>query len=145
LSKRIINLGHKLYFDNYFSNYQIFEVLKELKINAAGTLRVNRFAHPPFLSDKETKNKGRGYSDEVESRDGNVVLIKWQDNKPVFIGSNFVVKGVQTTVNRWDKAKKTYVPVQQPEVIRLYNESMGGVDLLDQLISYYRIFIKPRP
>jgi hypothetical protein len=42
---------------------------------------VNRFALPPFLSDKETKNKGRGYSDEVESRDGNVVLIKWQDNK----------------------------------------------------------------
>jgi Transposase IS4 len=118
--------------------------LKELKINAAGNLRVNRFAHP-FLSDKETKNKGRGYSDEVESRDGNVILIKWQDNKPVFIRSNFVVKGVQTTVNRWDKAKKTYVPVQQPKVFRLYNESMGGVDLLDQLISYYRIFIKPRP
>jgi Transposase IS4 len=89
LSKRIINPGYKLNFDNYFSNYQIFEVLKKLKINAAGTLRVNRFAHPPFLSDKETKNKGRGYSNEVENRDGNVVLIKWQENKPVFIGSKF--------------------------------------------------------
>jgi hypothetical protein len=80
--------------------------LKELKINAAGTLCVNHFAHSPFLSDKETKNKGREYSDEVESRDGIVVLIKWLDNKPVFIGSNFVGKGIQTTVNCRDKAKK---------------------------------------
>jgi Transposase IS4 len=97
--------GHKLNFDNYFANYQIFEVLKKFKINEPGTLRVNCFAHPPFLSDKETKNKGRGYPDEVKNPDGNVVLIKWQDNKSVFIGSNFVDKG-QITVNRWDKAKK---------------------------------------
>jgi hypothetical protein len=54
--------GHKLNFDNYFANYQIIEVLKELKTNAPGTLRVNCFAHPLFLSDKETKIKGRGYS-----------------------------------------------------------------------------------
>jgi hypothetical protein len=144
LSKRISNPGHKLYFDNYFSTYQIFEVLKEMKINAAGTVRINRFAHPPFLSDKDIKNKGRGFSDEVESRDGNVVLTKWQDNKPVFVGSNFVGKGVEKSVNRWDKTKKEYIPVQQPEVIQLYNDCMGGVDLLDQLISYYRIFIKSR-
>jgi hypothetical protein len=54
-----------------------------MKINAYGTVRVNRFVHPPFLSDKDTKNKGRGYLDEVESRDGNVVLTKWQDIKKI--------------------------------------------------------------
>jgi hypothetical protein len=144
LSKRISEPGHKLYFDNYFSNYQTFEILKKLKINAAGTLRLNRFANPPFLTDRETKIKGRGHAEEVESRDGNVVLTKWQDSKPVIMGSNFVGKGIEKIVSRWDKSKKEYVSVNQPEVIQLYNESMGGVDLLDQLLSYYRIFIKSK-
>lgn len=38
------------------------------------------------------------------------------------------------------KAKKKYITVKQPEIVHLYNNGMGGVDLLDQLISYYRIF-----
>jgi Transposase IS4 len=121
--KRIANPGHNLYFDHYFFTYRVFEVLKELKINAAGTLRVNRFTHPQFLSDKEMKFKGLGFSDEVESRDGKV-------NKPFFVGSTFVSKGVEKSVNRWGKTKKGFVSVQQPELIQLYNASMGGADLL---------------
>jgi hypothetical protein len=42
-----------------------------------------------------------------------------------------VGKGVEKSVNRWDKTKKDFVSVQQPEVIQLYNASMGGADLLD--------------
>jgi hypothetical protein len=106
LSKRISELGHKLSFDYYFLTYQTFEILKKLKINSAGTLRLNRFANPPFLSDKETKIKDRRHVDEVESRHGNVVLTLWQDNKPVFMGSNFVRKGTVKIVSCWDKAKK---------------------------------------
>lgn len=68
------------------------------KINAAGTIRVNRFNKPNFSSDTEMRKKGRGSSEEFTSRDGSIVLVKWQ----------------------------------------------GGVDLLDQYMSYYRIFIKFR-
>lgn len=39
---------------------------------------------------------------------------------------------------------KTYITVERPEVIKLYNESMGGVDKIDQLMAYYRIFIKSK-
>jgi Transposase IS4 len=45
MAKRIANPGHKLYVDNYFSTYQVFEVLKELKINAAGTLLIDLHIH----------------------------------------------------------------------------------------------------
>lgn len=34
--------------------------------------------------------------------------------------------------------------MNRPEVIRDYNHAMGGVDLLDQLTSYYIIFIRSR-
>lgn len=48
------------------------------------------------------------------------------------------------TVKRWDKINKKYVIIEQPEIIDRYNNGMGGVDLLDQLLSYYRIFLKSK-
>ncbi|KAM3625846.1 uncharacterized protein V6R79_018497 [Siganus canaliculatus] len=99
LSQRITEANHKLYFDNYFTTYNLLELLAERKIHAAGTVRVSRFARPPLQSDKEMIKKPRGSCDEVVSRD---------------------------------------------EVVRLYNEAMGGVDLLDQLISLYRTEIRSK-
>lgn len=36
------------------------------------------------------------------------------------------------------------VLIECPEVVYLYNKSMGGVDKHDQLVSYYRTFIKSK-
>jgi hypothetical protein len=41
-------------------------------------------------------------------------------------------------VRRWDKAKKKYVEIPIPGVIKAYNKGMGGVDRCDQLLSFYR-------
>jgi hypothetical protein len=38
-------------------------------MNASGTIRVNRFNKPPFLSDPVMKKKERGYSNELASLD----------------------------------------------------------------------------
>ncbi|KAF0688531.1 piggyBac transposable element-derived protein 2-like, partial [Aphis craccivora] len=43
---------HFLFFDNFFSSYNLFCCLLKNKIFAAGTIRQNRFANPPFISDK---------------------------------------------------------------------------------------------
>ncbi|KAG8239831.1 hypothetical protein J437_LFUL011457 [Ladona fulva] len=86
--------------------------------------------------------KERGFSSSVTSKAGNVVLTKWLYNWTVVMGSNFVSIGEEYTVDHWDK--KEYVNIRRPEVVRLYNKSMGGVDLMDQMISMYRIFIKSR-
>lgn len=144
LSDRIKAKGHKLFFDNYFSTYQIFEVLKARNIFATGTIRIDRFAKPPLISDKDLKKKARGFSDLVTSRDDAVTCVKWYDNKPVVLASNFVGIGKEDTVQRWDKCQKKFLSVKRPEIVRQYNHSMGGVDLLDQLISYYRIYIKSK-
>ncbi|KAL7399173.1 hypothetical protein ABVT39_020977 [Epinephelus coioides] len=47
-------------------------------------------------------------------------------------------------VQRWDKKKAQFVMVSRPEVVKLYNEAMGGVDLLDQLVSLYRTEIRSK-
>uniref|UniRef100_A0A3B4VA40 PiggyBac transposable element-derived protein domain-containing protein n=1 Tax=Seriola dumerili TaxID=41447 RepID=A0A3B4VA40_SERDU len=144
LSQRITEANHKLYFDNYFTTYNLLELLAERKIHAALTVRVSRFARPPLQSDKEMTKKQRGSCDEVVSHDGKVAMVKWYDNRPVVMASNFVGVGRMDEVQRWDKKKAQYLMVPRPEVVRLHNEAMGGVDLLDQLISLYRTEIRSK-
>lgn len=144
LSERIQEDGHKLYFDNYFSSFQLLQVLRHKNIYSAGTVRVNRFSKPPILDDKQLKRTGRGSYDEVTTEKGDVVLVKWMDNRSVVLASNFVGVGQQDVVSRWDKSEKKYVNVTRPEIVKLYNHSMGGVDLLDQMIGLYRIYIRSR-
>jgi hypothetical protein len=47
----------------YSMTYQILDLLKTKGMNAAGTIRVNRFNKPPLLSNPDVmKKKERGYS-----------------------------------------------------------------------------------
>lgn len=134
--------GHKVYFDNFFSSYHLFQALKEKQIQAAGTVRLNRFGkNIPLISDKDIMKKPRGYAEEATSRD-DITVVKWLDNRSVTLGSNFVGKGIEDSAERWDKKNNKYIKVNRPEIIKLYNHAMGGVDLFDQLISYYRTDIR---
>lgn len=82
LSQRIKNTNDHLFFDNYFSSYNLFQYLNRRGIYAAGTFRLNWFKNLPFKSDNKMKLHGRGYSENVISRDGDVVLTKWCDVFP---------------------------------------------------------------
>lgn len=84
---------------------------------------------------------------EIKSKkinDFSLGVLKWYDNKPVNIASNFITSGEVGITKRWDKKNKLYVEIEKPEIITLCNKSMDGVDKIDQLISTYRTFIKSK-
>ncbi|XP_015375386.1 PREDICTED: uncharacterized protein LOC107169932 [Diuraphis noxia] len=86
-------------------------------------------------SDKDLTKLGRGSSYEVSSKDNKIGIIKWCDNKIVYLGSNYVTSGTPDIVKRFDKKEKRYIEMSRPEIVR-HNNSMGDVDLHHQLISY---------
>ena len=49
-----------------------------------------------------------------------------------------------TNATRWDNSAKKKISVPQPSLIKKYNENMGGVDRLDQNVSYYRVGIRSK-
>ncbi|XP_022182789.1 piggyBac transposable element-derived protein 3-like [Myzus persicae] len=63
--ERLERNRHYVYFDNYFTSYNLLSVLADRYIYAAGTVRVNRFAKPPLITDKCLSKMGRGTSYEV--------------------------------------------------------------------------------
>lgn len=64
--------------------------------------------------------------------------------RSVIMASNFVGVGTMDEVQWWDKKQWRFFKVSRPEVVKLYNEAMGGVDLLNQLVSLYRTEIRSR-
>jgi len=87
------------------------------------------------MSSAELKKKPRGDFDYCS--DGTVYVTKWNDNAIVGVASNCLThEPIQTATRRVKGASNT--TVQQPYLIRQYNEFMGGVDLFDRLLSSYR-------
>lgn len=70
--------------------------------------------------------------------------MKWFDSKPVVLCSSVHGSNPTDVCKRWSKIEKAYVNVVRPNVIKKYNAAMGGVDLLDRMISYYRINARTR-
>lgn len=122
----------------------MFQVLAQKKIYAAGTIRIDRFARPPFTKDSEMKKKGRGCSEEVVSADGSVTCVKWYDNKCVALASNYIGIRTPDKAQRYDQVSKQKISIDRPQIVQQYNVNMGGVDLMNQMISYYRIFIRSK-
>lgn len=132
--------GAKLYMDRYFTSPLLLDKLRERGMQATGTLRKAKI--PPncnFKSDKQLKDQGRGSSDQVVRSDGNLACLKWFDNKPVVTASSVDSKQPVNKCRRWCKKLKRYIEIERPFAIQQYNTMMGGVDMLDRVISFYRI------
>ena len=130
-----------VYCDRFFTSIQCVEHMMKKNIFVTGTVMKNRVAaaEEKLPSDSKMKTDGRGSSAQVTTDDGKICVVKWYDNKPVLMISDVHEKEPQDTCARWDKKLKQYVTIQRPSIVREYNSKMGGVDLVDRMMSYYRM------
>ncbi|CAF1325070.1 unnamed protein product [Adineta steineri] len=122
-----LGLGHCIVMDNYYSSPQLFLELVKRKTDAVGTVRSNRKSLPlDFRNSKLKKNEriARYYK--------KVMALKWLDKKYVHILSTYHENNTTIVLKRQTQ-------VEKPICIHEYNDTMGGVDMADQLIAPYGI------
>ncbi|KAI8792109.1 piggyBac transposable element-derived protein 3 [Biomphalaria glabrata] len=138
------SLNYKIFADNFFTTLPLLEDLQKKGIHYTGTVRPNRLPGILLDSEKNMKKKGRGTMDQCVEKSTNIVAVRWYDTKAVNMLSTLSGVEPSKTVNRFEKAKSAYVQVQQPAVIKLYNESMGGVDLHNCFIAKHSFHIRSK-
>jgi hypothetical protein len=134
--------GTQLYFDNWFCSPLLIKKFGELQLGATGTVRQNRKAGCPLMSEKALKKEGRGAYD-FKSANG-VVVCDWYDNRVVTVASNFHSVQPVSMQSRWSKKDNSYINIPCPNLITAYNKSMGGVDRCDMMLALYRMKMKGR-
>ena len=90
-------------FDNFFTSYP----LKERGFAATHTLRENRLAGCPLPKSTSFKKECRGAIDF--SSDGDVTVVAWNDNKPIYLASNHISVHPITNKRRYSQKEKKHV------------------------------------
>ena len=131
---RFLDQGHHVYYDNFFSSVQLAQDLLKRNTYMASTIRMKRKAWPSDLSAAAARKMKKG---DVELRqDGNMVATLWKDKRVVSVFSTNSEAGMTKKERRAPGGKRD---VLVPTPVANYNEGMGGVDLADQLSSYYTV------
>lgn len=112
-------------------------------VKGTGTIRENRMPkNCSITASDKMKKEPRGTFDFTCSDSNDIILCKWHDNNIVTIASNNTKVLPTAQVKRFSQKEKKIVHIQQPNIIKQYNENMGGVDRADQNISLYRVSIR---
>ncbi|KAF2886199.1 hypothetical protein ILUMI_19975 [Ignelater luminosus] len=113
--------------DNFYNSPQLADLLVSKKTDVYGTLRANRKEVPKELSTtKILKGEVIGF------QRGKVAVMKWKDKKEICLLSS--IYGVET-VNVQNRGET----ISKPKLVHEYNDTMGGVDRVDQHLADYTL------
>ena len=145
LSESFISVT-RIYCDRYFTSLPLIDHMLKKSIYITGTVMKNRLPKPVYSmsDDKVLMARGRGSCDQLVRGDNKVSVLKWFDNKPIIMASSVHGEEPRDECRRWSKTEKEHKQISRPAVIREYNEKMGGVDLCDRMIAFYRMSARTR-
>jgi hypothetical protein len=142
-----------IFMDNYFSSINLYNFLRNKGYGACGTVRINTAKFPITLK-KEKERKDLEWDHLKGITVDNVLVILWIDNGPVTMLSTIhAIEGEESRVDKerrrpretstnsnklktvFGESVRKVLPI--PKMIDDYNYHMGGVDIADQLRSYY--------
>ena len=145
LSELPPSMPYHVTFDNFFTSVKLVEHLGSIGVGATGTIRQNRVEDCPLRSTFKVLEKAtRGASEHMLDKTSDVVVVAWRDNKVVTLASNCFGVEPKGCASRWSRSEGQRVNVSQPNIVRMYNSTMGGVDRADQNIAAYRVMMRTK-
>ena len=127
LGKELLNEGRLFITDKFYTSIPLALYLKEHNTDLCGTLRKNRKDLPKEILVCKLK-KG----EVIAKQASDITIIKWRDKRDVLMLST--CHGKDLTETTTDRAGN---PVLKPKIIEDYNKGKQGIDLSDQMSSYY--------
>ena len=85
---------------------------------------------------------GRGTSDFRVEKNTWIVAIRWYDNKGVNLLSTLAGVEPADTAKQYDRSTKKHIEAARPNVVKAYDQFMGGVDKLDMMCALYKPTIR---
>lgn len=125
LCSQILNKGHTLATDNWYTSLELAYNLLEHNTHLVGTIRKNRKGLPQNVVQAKLQ---KGEFIAMENEDG-ITVLKWKDKRDVYMLST---KHSDTL----SKVVKKGREITKPKMILDYNKSKGSVDMSDQMSSY---------
>ena len=79
-SVQLLDMGHHVYFDNYYNSPDLIELLYKRKTHACGTVRKNLKSLPLAVTQAKLKQ-----GETVFHCKNNLLVLKWMDKREVYI------------------------------------------------------------
>ncbi|KRZ11487.1 PiggyBac transposable element-derived protein 2 [Trichinella zimbabwensis] len=96
---------------------------------------INQLRGCPVMPSNELKRKSRGATDFCCTKDNKLCVVKWFDNREVILASTYMCVDPVKPLRRWNKRQRQFIDVPCPQIVKEYNQFMGGVDLTESTTS----------
>lgn len=123
----LLDSGYNLFVDNFYTTVRLFRYLHSRQTNACGTVRKNRI--PRNIADRNLQ-----VGEMASWKLNELLCVKFRDKKDVFMLSTLHPSDTVAVRRRGRDGGQL---VNKPRCITQYNQNMGAVDKVDQMLQPY--------